>query len=189
MSSSIPALIERMQALFDDEAAGIVVRFGRRQVTRQSKDPGGDTRVIIEPGQSGGKLGKIVGARKNTSGARVLRSWEEAFTVWIWARDPDDPKNELAQYKALTALHNQVTRAMHLSHVALLTFGEPELVLKDIEFSSGMELKQPMNVLSPIEDIADQTATAYAELETVILGGTHEAPSETVDGVDTITVV
>ncbi|MCB9584557.1 MAG: hypothetical protein H6718_04135 [Polyangiaceae bacterium] len=177
-----------MQALFDDEAAGIVVRFGRRQVTRQSKDPGGDTRVIIEPGQSA-KLGKIVGARKNTSSARVLRSWEEAFTVWIWARDPDDPKNELAQYKALTALHNQVTRAMHLSHIALLTFGEPELVLKDIEFSSGMELKQPMNVLSPIEDIADETATAYAELETVILGGTYEAPSETVDGVDTITVV
>lgn len=183
--SLVPQLFVNVQATLTEAGLPTICKFGIREPAKQiNRDPDGN-RVLFVPGQDG-KLGKFGPARKTPTGnPRNLVTLGEAFTVYVYGEDLADLNNELAQYKALMLLHEQVCRALYLSGGALLQWGEPELVLKDKERSRGMELKLPMAILSPVQDITYETVLASMETENVLVGGTNDAPHETPDGTDT----
>lgn len=183
MSSSLLQLYDNVQAVLTDAGLPTVLKFGQRQVGEQVNRDSDGNRVLFVPGQDG-KLGRLGPARRPGGNPRVVVTLQEAFTVFVWATDKTDASSEQAQYRALMTLHEQVCRALYLSGGALLQWGEPQLILKDVTKSFGMELKLPMSIQTPIKDITFDTVIASMETENTLVGDPI-APHETPDGTDT----
>lgn len=121
MSSAYPieaafsAVVER----FSDEGIDAENRFGWREPARQKL---AQRRIVWIPGDTVGGLGSVLAPKINVQPYRSLGTFAELFTVEIGAVDPDDPENELAQYRATRLLYDYWYRAVY--HAS----GTPEIL-------------------------------------------------------------
>lgn len=109
--------LEQLYARVSAALPGVPQPFGWREKPRHGQTP----RIIWQPGDPLGALGKIGGAKwPGRFPARPLGTLGELFTVWIHAMDPANPRDEFLQYKAARLLFDDWYAAVY--HAARGTF-------------------------------------------------------------------
>lgn len=89
-------------------AASPSVVFGWREpVKKDNQGPGGANRVVVQPGDAGGKVGDLEGAKLPGRNPPPIATMIEVATIWMWAQDPND-SSELGQWRAARRLHDVV---------------------------------------------------------------------------------
>jgi hypothetical protein len=84
--------------------------FGWREKLRH----GQTTRIVWQPGDPMGAIGKIGGAKwPGRLPSRPLASLAELFTVWISGYDPSNPRSEMHQYKATRLIFDDWYREVY----------------------------------------------------------------------------
>jgi hypothetical protein len=106
---ALEKLYTDVEALLDD----VPQSFGWREPTKR----GEPNRIAWVPGDEGGLIGDVGGARYPGRVPRPIANIVERFTVSIFGQDNSDPENELAQYHATRLLFDRwlaaVYRAAH----------------------------------------------------------------------------
>lgn len=173
----LPALFEAVRHILVEHDQGTMsVSWGHREATKQTNQGlGRANRVIFEPGKDK-KIGTYEPPRRPGGNPRALFRLREFVKIRIWAADTTAPNDELAQYKAVMALHGQVVRALYLAGHGTFTLQDPEWVLKDIERPFGMEMFVILSVDHPLYDAINEEVFATYEVENFL--------SETPDGTD-----
>jgi hypothetical protein len=133
------------------------VVFGRRQSSRQTNQgPGSGNRIVIQPGDDSGRLGKLApthqpGYRDLGGGlaARSLANWEALYLVRCWAV-PTDRRNECEAFEQAERLLEHVVRAVHFSCDGHHQWGDvstpasPTDLVHGVEIVASLTLKFPM---------------------------------------------
>lgn len=110
---ALTQLYDQVTARFTAENTGAASTFGWRDVA--SKLTTGQ-RVIWVPGDPGGDLGELGGARSpGVNQPRPIYLLPELFHVYIVGSDESDPENERKQYVATRWLYDAWLRAAYLA--------------------------------------------------------------------------
>lgn len=173
----LPALFETVRHILIERDQGTMsVTWGARESGKQvNQGLGRANRVIFKPGKAK-KIGKYEPARRPGGNPRTLFRLRELAEIRIWAADTTAPNDELAQYKAVMALHGQVVRALYHAGHGTFTLEDPEWVTKDIERPFGMEMTVTLSIDHPLYDATNDEVYATAETENFL--------NETPDGTD-----
>lgn len=151
----VPTLILAAKQFFVARKITAEVQFGRKKDAQQgNQGEGGANRVVFYEGDEAGNLGEIVGPKpKNDGGPRVLFTWNQLFTVSIWAADESDTNDELKQFVALSLLWENTMQAVHAFARADAVWGNPKRITQAIELPFGAALKVPLKYRRAMNDV------------------------------------
>lgn len=152
---SIVALTNDVREYFEQHGVTASVLFGRKPRAQQmNQGVGQANRVIFQPGDDGGKFGKLAGThqpglRSDQGNARSLVNFQCLLTVSVWAVDTTNLNDEGAHMCAAEDLFEHVVRAMadlrHGQHVwgAMTITPPPSERVFGVELRAELEYRFP----------------------------------------------
>jgi hypothetical protein len=133
--STLGDLFEAVRDSFADDGGTASVVFGERETGRQDNaGAGGASRIVFVPFE-GDQVGSVEPGEEDNPG--LLRV---SCTLYVWAIDPDNPEDELAQYNATRALLGALFVYLWRLSAGAITFGKVSRVRAQ-ERSDGAEWK------------------------------------------------
>lgn len=155
----IAASVGPIREYFAAQGLGASVVFGRRaHPSRVNQGAGSANRVIIQPGDDGGRLGRIAPTHQpgprdlgNNDVARSLANWEALYTVFVWAASLS--RGEEATFEAAEELFQWVVRAFAAVYPAEHAWGDIGLVVDPAVLVHGTELRVALTVRFPLYDV------------------------------------
>ena len=152
--------------LTNNQVTASVVVGWKERPKQSNQGPGSANRIVIIPSDDsgkGGKLGPIRGpgprdvrdADDNFLGTvRGLCSWDQQYTVSVWAQDPTDSTNEELQIAATEELFQWAIRATVCTGLAGdITLGGDTSWTVSPEKQVGRELRFTFTLKQPIYDV------------------------------------
>lgn len=112
MTTALEDLYNDVVARFAAESYDVPNYFGFREWAQQLTRTG---RIVWTPGDESGGFGAIGAGKYPGGNPRRLATIGELFTVSISGVDPNDPENELAQYRATRTIVDAWIRAVYLA--------------------------------------------------------------------------
>jgi len=119
---ALPALYDAVQAVFTaDGPADTSFAFGWREPPKQTNQGAARVRrVVFVPGDDkSGSLGADKPAVRPGRNPRPIATLGELFTVYLWARDAANDRDERLQYQAVRKLYDAWRRSLHLAGYAI----------------------------------------------------------------------
>jgi hypothetical protein len=141
-------LYDAVVARFADEGTNVVNTFGWREPAKHVEGP----RIVWVPGDPGGRLGSVTGARNPGRNPRPLLTTNELFTVWISSADTTDIEDERKQYKACRALYDAFLRAVYLAAHGTFYVRDERWDTKRIERQHGATVRVVIELQAPVLD-------------------------------------
>lgn len=163
-------LVDGIRAYFTKYGVTSVVDVGFRARARQdNQGPGRANRVVLLPGDTGGRAGRIFEVReggerpiydpadptKIVAYVRTIGDWERSFVVSVWACDTTtdaQARSELAQIVAVTHLLEWTKRAIDSVGFARLVYGDTTFTIPKTT-SLGQEVLLSVTYRHPLFDI------------------------------------
>lgn len=148
----------------------------RSKVAQINQGPGGANRIVIQPGDDGGKDGEFLGVRgpgpktivppplDNTTTAqgtqvRRISDWNRLFMISVWACDPARPRDDLPSYEACERLLEDFMQAVTATYPAHIAWGAPTWTRKTVDTEYGREIRVPLAIRSTMFDLPESTVT------------------------------
>lgn len=149
--SALGDLFSSVRDSFSDSASSVV--FGEREPSRQdNQSVSGASRICFVP-CDGDAIGDMEPGKEGNLGALRARA-----TVYVWAHDPDNPEDELAQYEATRDLFCALFIFMWKRMAGSIKFGAVSKV-RAIERLDGTEWKMSFTLRDDLEFEEYTTAT------------------------------
>ena len=151
--SALGTLFASVRDAFSDSGGSTSVVFGEREPARQdNQSVSGASRICFVPGDGDG-IGDMEPGKEGNLGALRARA-----TVYVWAHDPDNPEDELAQYEATRALFGALFVFMWRRSAGFIKFGAVSKV-RSFERLDGTEWKMSFTLRDDLEFEEYTTAT------------------------------
>lgn len=131
-----------------------------RTVTPRSSMTG---RVVFQPADDSGKMGKLAAPRMRPMGARAVSDREALMLVDVWAWDSEKPQDELAQFEAVESLFEVVQRAVHFAATGNYAWGGLSLTPTVKELVRGVEYRAELLYRYPYLHYPDQIGTGVPQ--------------------------
>lgn len=155
--------IEGVRTYLAERRVVAEVAFGRRaRARRLNQGIGGANRIVFQPGDDGGRLGKLApthqpGQREIAPDvtARSLVNWTTLYTVFVWAAAPASSarvRDEADDFEAAEELLQWTVRAVHWAFDGHAQWGAVSLVHEPAELAHGVELRAELVVDFPLYD-------------------------------------
>lgn len=133
------------------------VVFGRREFARQTNQgPGSGNRIVIQPGDASGRLGKLApthqpGYRDLGGGftARSLANWESLYLVRCWGVSTQR-RDEIEAFEQAERLLEHVIRAVHYACDGHHQWGEVSTPPSPTDLVHGVEIVAQLTIRFPM---------------------------------------
>lgn len=143
-------LYQSVREYFTFNQINAVNVFGHREVGRIDEAL---PRIVWTPGDPGGAVGEVGGARNPGSYPQPVANLAELFTVHIVGHDTRDPESELAQYHVTRQLYDIWLVAVYRANGANFRVRSQAWVKgRTVDRSYGAMLRAVCEVQSPIVD-------------------------------------
>lgn len=143
--SRLGELFEGVRDAFADNGGTSSVVFGEREPPRQdNQGVSGASRIVFVPCE-GDTVGNLQPGQEGNPGLLQANA-----VVYVWAHDPDNPEDELAQYEATRDLFGALFVFLWTLSAGTITFGKVSRV-KTLERLVGAEWKFSITVRDDLE--------------------------------------
>lgn len=150
-ADAITVLFEAVRDAGEALDPSLSVVFGAREPHKHvNQGEARAARVVFVPGDDGGKLGTYRSPRRSGGNPRAVFDELALCRVFVWAADRTDPRDELAQYRALRELREWVITTMRATAhgtfklVGSRRVGEPSDVMFGAELVLDLEIEIPI---------------------------------------------
>lgn len=150
---ALPRLFDAVAARFAAEGLDVPMSFGWLASAEQMRS---DRRIVWIPGDEGGGLGAVTGARYPGGNPRALAGLDELCRVEITGSDPEH--SERAQYQAASVLRMAWHRAVYLEARGTFKITGAKWVGGDRGRRMGATISITFTIQSPVPDTAVATA-------------------------------
>lgn len=148
--------------------------FGWREPGKQlNQGTGGANRILLVPGDPGGKVGDIEGGKRPGRDPNGLATMVEVATLYLWSYDATDPTDARLQWRAARRLHDVVIPLCIRAFRGRWKQMAKTWLRSDLERPFGAEMQVVFAVESMIPD----------DLVPQVAGGTVAA-AFTINGID-----
>lgn len=137
-----------------------VVAMGWRQPTYQvNQGPSGAGRVLLVPGDPGGKVGDLISAKRPQRDPAPVATLVELATLYLWAYDGTDPSDARLQWRAARRLHDVVVPIVIRAFRGRWKLVSNQWLRSDLERPFGAELQLVIAVEAMLpDDLVPQVA-------------------------------
>lgn len=155
----IAASVAPIREYFAERGLSTSVVFGRRaQAMRVNQGAGSANRVILQPGDDTGRLGRLAPAHQpgtrdlgDDVTARAIANWEALYTVFVWAAA--ESRSEEATFEAAEELLQWTVRAFQRVFPAQHAWGDVMVLTDPAHLVHGTELRVALTFRFPLYDV------------------------------------